>query len=139
LKFYYKNKVIWQGEKKGILESEGKPQIFFATPPEFKGHKGYWSPEDFLVASVNCCIMTTFLYYAFKENLNLLSYESRAEGIVEFIDRKLKFTEINVYPKIKVDKKDKEKAKELIESSEKACLISNSVNVKVKVILEDNI
>jgi organic hydroperoxide reductase OsmC/OhrA len=83
--------------------------------------------------------MTTFLYYAFKENLNLLSYESRAEGTVEFIDKKLKFTEINVYPEIKVDEKDKEKVKELVERSEKACLISNSVNVKVKVILEDNI
>ncbi len=75
-RFIYENSIKWQKEKIGLLSSSGKPYIEVATPPEFKGHVGIWSPEDLFVASVNSCIMTTFLYYAQKENLEILSYES---------------------------------------------------------------
>ena len=64
--FVYKNSLKWQRDKKGELSSSGKADIEIATPPEFKGHPGIWSPEDLFVASVNSCIMTTFLYYAQK-------------------------------------------------------------------------
>ena len=136
-KFIYKNLVKWQIEKKGILSSLGKPDIEVATPPEFKGHPGIWTPEDLLVASVNSCIMTTFLYYAEKKGLEFLNYESEAKGVLEEIENQFIFSGIKIRAKILVKQNsDIQKAKDLIELSKKVCLISNSVKSKVEIILE---
>ena len=49
-KFIYRTNVSWIEEKKGFLCSSGKPTIEVATPPEFKGHEGMWTPEELFVA-----------------------------------------------------------------------------------------
>jgi len=51
--YKYATSVLWTGEKKGALTVAGKPPVEVATPPEFKGHEGIWSPEDLYVAAVN--------------------------------------------------------------------------------------
>jgi len=78
--------------------------------------------------------MTTFLYYAERENLKFLSYESSAEGILEKSERGLIFSSIEVVPKISVTLADDiEKTKNLLALSEKNCLISNSIKSKITV------
>ena len=136
-KFFYKTGVTWQGEKKGVLSSLDKPDIEIATPPEFKGHPGIWTPEDLFVSSVNSCIMTTFLYYAEREAIQLLSYKSKAEGVLEMTDGRLVFSGIKIMPQISVKSPDDmEKVNSLINLSEKNCLISNSIKSRVEVIPE---
>lgn len=135
--FIYRNSLRWQSERRGLLLSLGKPDIKIATPPEFKGHPGIWTPEDLFIASVNTCIMTTFLHYAQKQGLELLGYESDAEGSLEKLEDKFMFSKIIVKPKILVNSNSEvEKAKDLIKLSEKSCLISNSIKSKVEVIPE---
>jgi len=136
-KFIYKNSIRWQGEKQGLLFSNGKPDIKIATPPEFRGHSGIWTPEDLFVASVNSCIMTTFLYYAEKQGLEFVSYKSQAEGVLEWKEGRLIFSEIKVKPLVFVKRNsDIQKVKEIVELSEKSCLISNSIKCEVKVLPE---
>ena len=136
-RFIYRTTVSWTEEKKGILCSSGKPTIKVSTPPEFKGHEGMWTPEELFVASVNICIKTTFLHYAETNNFKFLSYESAAEGILERVQNQFMFSEIKVRPKIVVTLASQvEKAKELIELSEKNCLISNSIKSNIEVIPE---
>ena len=135
--FIYRNSLKWICEKKGLLSSPGRPDIEIATPVEFKGHAGIWTPEDLFVASVNSCIMTTFLYYAEKQGIEFLSYESRAEGVLEWTQGRFIFSEIKVKPLIFVKRdSDIQKVKEMIELSEKNCLISNSIKCEVKVLPE---
>jgi len=136
-KFIYKNSIKWQSEKRGLLSSFDKPDIEVATPPEFRGHPGIWAPEDLFVASVNSCIMTTFLYYAQKEGIGFLSYESQAEGVLEWIEGRLIFSEIKVKPLVFIrQNSDLQKVKAILEASEKSCLISNSIKCEVKVLPE---
>ena len=136
-KFIYRTSVSWTEEKKGILCSAGKPVIEVATPPEFKGHEGMWTPEELFVASVNICIKTTFLYYAQRDEFEFVSYESEAEGVLERVEDKFMFSEIKIKPKITVALKDQiKKAKELIKLAEENCLISNSIKSKIEVIAE---
>jgi len=124
----------WKGARRGVLSSFGKPDIEVATPPEFRGHEGLWSPEDLFVSAVNICIMTTFLYYADKEKLIFISYTSTAEGILERVGNEFMFSCVKVSPTIKVENNDDIiKAKRLIELSERNCLISNSIKSKVEV------
>ena len=132
--FIYRNSLKWLGQKKGLLNNINKPDIEIATPPEFKGHTGIWTPEDLFVASVNSCIMTTFLYYIGKQGLELLGYESNAEGFLEKIEKQFVFSTIEIKPKILVKQDaDIQKVEKLIELCERNCLISNSIRSKVKV------
>ncbi len=136
-KFSYRDSIKWQAERRGVLSSLGKPDIEIATPPEFKGHPDVWTPEDLLVASVNSCIMMTFLYYAEKKGLEFLTYESDGEGILENVESRFMFSEITIRPKISVAKEDDiQRAKDLMTLSESHCLISDSIRSKVEVIPE---
>ena len=85
--YRYTISVRWTGERKGALTADGKPPVEVATPPEFKGHEGIWSPEDLYVASVNACIMTTFLAFAGRAGLAFEEYESEAEEIFHKAER----------------------------------------------------
>ncbi len=130
--YTYRTAVKWTEQKKGTITCAGKPEIQVATPPEFKGHEGIWSPEDLFVASVNVCVMTTFLSFAERAGLAFLSYESEAEGRLELVEGKFQVTAIALRPRIMLQPGgDSTKAKELIEKAEANCLISNSIKTRV--------
>ena len=131
-KYTYRATVRWTEQKKGVMASAGKPDLPVATPPEFKGHEGIWSPEDLFVSAVNVCIMSTFLAFAERAGLSFSSYESEAEGQVELVEGKLRVTEVAVRPSVTVPAADAvEKAKEILAKAEANCLISNSVTSRV--------
>jgi len=128
----YHTAVKWTEQRKGVISCAGKPDIQVATPPEFKGHEGIWSPEDLFVSSVNICVMSTFLAVAERAGLAFTSYESVAEGRLELVDGKFQFTAIALKPTITLSANaDVAKAKELIQKAEANCLISNSIKAKV--------
>jgi peroxiredoxin-like protein len=131
-RYTYRTAVRWSEQKRGIMSASGKPDVQVATPPEFKGHEGIWSPEDLFVASVNVCIMSTFLAYAERAGLPFASYASEAEGILELVDGKFQFTTITVKPVIALKQgADSAKAQEIIHKAEANCLISNSIKTRV--------
>lgn len=133
--YLYHTAVKWTEQRKGIISCAGKPDVQVATPPEFKGHDGIWSPEDLFVASANICLMTTFLAVAERAGLAFTSYESEAEGKLELVDGKFQFTAITLRPVITLPAGgDTAKAKELIEKAEANCLISNSMKAHVALI-----
>ncbi len=130
--YMYHTTVKWTEQRKGVTSCAGKPEVQVATPPEFKGHAGIWSPEDLFVASANVCLMTTFLAVAERAGLAFSSYESTAEGRLELVEGKFQFTAITVRPSITLKSGDDVTlAKGLIEKAERNCLISNSMKATV--------
>ena len=136
-KWLYHNTLKWKGEKKADLKFiESKQEIEVATPPEFGGHENIISPEDLFVSSANVCYMTTLLGTIKNMGVELISYESRAEGILETVDKMKIFTKIIIRPKIKA-KETQEKIRMILEHTEKRCLVANSM--KTQVIIEPEI
>ncbi|ULC57877.1 OsmC family protein [Flaviramulus sp. BrNp1-15] len=132
---FYQVKVNWKENRKGLLSSKVLDEkITIVTPPEFpKGEANIWSPEHYFVAAINGCLMTTFLAVAENFKLNFIDFESDAEGKLEMIDRKFMISEVILKPVVTIaNEADMELAKKVIEKSEKACLISNSVNSNIK-------
>ena len=81
--------------------------------------------------------MTTFLYYAQKEHLDFIGYESSAEGILERVGDVFMISYVSVKPIITIrNREDTDRIKRIIEMSDKNCLISDSVKSKVEVIAE---
>ncbi|MCX9083718.1 MAG: OsmC family protein [Candidatus Methanoperedens sp.] len=136
-KWLYHNTLKWKEEKKADLEFlESKQQIKVATPPEFGGHENIISPEDLFVSSANVCYMTTLLGTLKNMGVELISYESKAEGILETVNKLKVFTKIIIRPRIKA-KETEEKISMILKHAEKRCLVANSM--KTRVIIEPQI
>lgn len=131
---YYEVQLNWIADRKGLLSSPVlQSNIEVATPPEFpKGIPGIWSPEHLLVAAVTSCLMTTFLAIAENSKLDFISFNSNANGKLEKVDGKYMVSEIVLSPVLIIKSNaDQEKAMRILEKSEAACLISNSVKSKI--------
>lgn len=130
----YNVNLKWNAERVGEVSSpELNSKIEVATPPQFpKGVEGVWSPEHFFTAAVNSCFMTTFLAIAENSRLEFKEFNCNAVGILDLVDGKFLMTEVILSPTLVITKEDdKEKALRVLDKSEKACLISNSINSKV--------
>lgn len=136
-KWLYHNSLKWKGEKKADLQFiESRQEIEVATPPEFGGHDGIISPEDLFVSSANVCFMTTFLGTIKNMGVELISYGSDAEGILETVDKMKVFTKIIIRPRIKA-RETEDKIRMILGHAEKRCLVANSM--KTIVIIEPEI
>lgn len=131
---YYEVDLDWLADREGLISSPVlNTKIEVATPPEFpKGMAGLWSPEHLLVAAVSSCLMTTFLAVAENSKLDFVSFSCNANGKLEKVDGKFMISEIVLSPELIIKNElDKEKALRVLEKSEAACLISNSVKSKI--------
>lgn len=133
----YEVSLQWNEGRKGILSSPAlKSAIEVATPPEFKkGEPGIWSPEHLLVAAVNGCFMTTLFAIAENSSLDIIDFTSRAKGKLELVRGKYQMTEITIAPTIALKSAAyKEKAFKVLEKTEAACIITNSIKPSVSVV-----
>lgn len=134
-KHTYNLALTWKEGRIGEMTSPELPtKIEVATPPEFdKGVPGIWSPEHLYTASVLSCFMTTFLAIAEYSKLEFSSFDCGAVGVLEKVDGKFLMTEITLSPVLKINDETKiDRALRILEKSEKACLISNSIKTEVK-------
>ena len=131
---FYDVTVQWVSDRKGRMTSTVlDEQIEVATPPEFpKGMAGIWSPEHLLVAAVNSCLMTTFLAIAENSKLTFSTFTSKAVGKLEIVEGKYMISEITLIPTLEILSEDqRERAFKVLQKSEAACLISNSVKSRI--------
>lgn len=140
-KHSYNVNIHWTQDRKGMMcspELESKETnntncIEVATPPEFdKGMPHIWSPEHLFTAAVSSCLMTTFLAIADYSKLEFVSFKCRSKGILEKVDGKFVISEVLLFPEVVIsDESKRERTERIIEKSEKACLISNSITSKI--------
>ena len=132
--FTYKTNTSWTEGKSGTLSAEGKPQLKITSPPEFRGEPGMWTPEDMFVGAVEVCHMATFLAFAAKKQIPILSYRSRANGVLEFVDGDYRFTRIVIFPTIVVAGTTAESdVHATLREAQRHCLVTNSIASIVEV------
>lgn len=132
--FLFNSQLKWLQDTKGVISSsEINDNIKVSTPKVFKGIEGgMWSPEHLLISAVSSCFMTTFLFYAKRKGLPVSEFDCEAIGQVELKHDKLKFSEVNIYPKIAIEKEEwREIADEAIELTKQNCLITKALSVIV--------
>ena len=130
----YEVNVNWTNDRLGVLNSpELNDEVEVATPPQFpKGMENIWSPEHLFTAAVNSCLMTTFLAIAENSKLEFEYFSSKALGKLEMVDGKYIMSEVTLIPLLTIVREDdRERAMRVLQKSEAACLISNSIRSKV--------
>jgi organic hydroperoxide reductase OsmC/OhrA len=126
--FEFENVVAWQSEFRGTLSASGHLLIEIGNPPAFKGTPDVWCPEDLLIGALNACLMLTFLYQMQLRKLEVVAYESSAQGTLEHRDGKYRVTRIAVRPRISLkSENDIEAARDALKQTVESCMISNSI------------
>ena len=114
------------------IRGDNLPQLLSAPPIEFDGPGDQWTPEHLLAASVADCFILTFRAIARASKLEWSKLETSAEGVLERVDRVTRFTAFTVNATLTLPAgSDQEKAQKLLEKSEAACMITNSLNADV--------
>lgn len=144
--YTYQVKLDWIEQRKGVLASDAlDSKIEVVTPPEFpKGIARQWSPEHLFVAAINSCFMTTFLAVAENSGLEFSQFECNAVGTLDRVEGKFRITDVVLSPVLTLGNGNMtDKAMRVMEMSEKACLISNSINSQItlhaKVVVTDKL
>jgi organic hydroperoxide reductase OsmC/OhrA len=131
----YEVNLKWTSERKGLISSPVLPKVIeVATPPEFpKGAEGIWGPEQLLLASLSGCLMTTFFEIAENSKLEYISFECKANSIVEKVDGKYEITKITLKPRLTIpNTQNLDRAKRILEMSKKTCLVSNILKLEIQ-------
>jgi organic hydroperoxide reductase OsmC/OhrA len=116
--------------------ARNNPALRVATPPGFGGPEGAWSPEELFVASVESCLLSTFLYFTERFDIALTSYSSNAKGSLEKTGQGLRFKGIDVSIAIAVPDEEtagKVTTLRLKEKLEKYCPVSTSLGCPVRI------
>ena len=110
------------------LDSPGLQTLRSAAPAEFGGPGDLWSPETLLVGAIADCFILTFRAVARAGKLEWLSLDCETEGTLERVEGVTSFTRYVTRATLTVAPgADAAKARELLERSEKACLVANSL------------
>ena len=129
----YETSVDWKEGKVGETRCEGKPAIEVATPPEFGGPEGIWTPEDLLTSAVATCIMTSALFFTERAKIQLRAYKSKATATMEKTPAGLAITRMAVVVSIELEDMAQEAAvRKAMEQAEKTCPLSSSLNCPVE-------
>jgi organic hydroperoxide reductase OsmC/OhrA len=137
--------VVWTGAAQGPTsgheaysrafraEVEGKPAIEGSADPAFRGDASRYNPEDLLVVSLSACHMLSYLYLCAGAGIEVVAYEDRASGTMAIKDRKMRFVDVVLAPRVTIAKGgDQAKAIALHEQAHEACFIASSVNFPVR-------
>lgn len=112
--------------------ADNLPNMSVAPPIQFGGDGVRWSPEDLLMASISSCFILSFRAIATASKFEWHAIECVSEGVLDKVDRTIKFTRVVNRAKLIVPSSvDKAAAERMLMKAERACLISNSLSCEM--------
>lgn len=125
--------VAWDGNRRDLrahtIRLAGQT-LAGSSMPGFAGDPEKADPEELFVASLSACHMLWFLDFARRERLRVLSYEDRAEGVMD----SRRFVEVVLRPRVRFASDVAEDVLiRLHEQAHEACFIANSVACEVRI------
>lgn len=117
-----------------LLAAPPRTPISVGAPPQFGGSDQVWSPEELLVGAALECLWTTFEAYARHDNFEFTKWHGSGVGVLAKGPTGPVFTSVNLSVEMEVAASDLARARRLLETAEKHCIISNALRVAVTVV-----
>jgi organic hydroperoxide reductase OsmC/OhrA len=131
--FSFPVEIGWDGGRRTTARVAGKPPLWIATPPEFRGSDPeLWSPEDAFVAAAASCLAVTIAALAERERLPLHDLAVHADGVVgRRPDGRFGFVRIEQTVELQTDPGHEDAAGALVSKAEAGCLVTVSLDLPV--------
>jgi organic hydroperoxide reductase OsmC/OhrA len=138
---HFEASVRWRKGAEGVATSNhrlefarNRSPIEASAAPQYKGDPAKLNPEELFVASLVSCQMLSYLALASRAGVDVLAYEDRGEGTLTIADKRMRFTEVRLRPRIAIAPGgDVAKAQAVVDAAHDACFIANSVSCAVVV------
>jgi organic hydroperoxide reductase OsmC/OhrA len=122
----FKTKLNLLPNGRGILTAQDvRGKIYVSMPPEAGAQGDNWSPEHLLLCAISSCFMTT--YQLFSKGFEIQNLECDCIGQVQWQEGKCSFTRVELYPKVYVLQKEKQKAEQALRKTQEFCLVAHAV------------
>ncbi len=109
-------------------------ELRLSSDPAFGGNPDLLNPEQLLVAAASSCQMLSFLAYAGRARIDVVSYVDEAEGVMPEDDKPVRITDIVLRPHIVVaGDVDEERVRRFVERAHEACFIANSLKTNITI------
>ena len=130
--FHFPVAVEWTGGRRVRAQVECKQPVDICPPVAFSGDdESTWSPEDFFVAAAASCFAVTFTGIAERAGLEYDRLAVDADGICgKRPDGGFGFTSLWLRVELKTAA-DPDRARDLAERAEAACLVAESLDVPI--------
>ncbi|MCC6993980.1 MAG: OsmC family protein [Deltaproteobacteria bacterium] len=128
----YQVSLVRLADHSASIASGGATTLSGGPPVQFDGRDDVWSPEQLLVGAASLCLMTTFEAVSRRAQLAIDGYRCSAEGILDKTAAGIVFTRIDLAVTLTVAPEHEARARELLATAKKHCIISNSLKAPVE-------
>ena len=109
-------------------------QLRLSSDPAFGGDHALLNPEQLLLAAASSCQMLSFLAYAARARIDVVSYVDEAEAVMPEDDEPVRITAIVLRPRIVIaGDADEARVRHLVERAHEACFIANSLKSEITI------
>ncbi|HKO27310.1 MAG TPA: OsmC family protein [Solirubrobacteraceae bacterium] len=109
-------------------------ELPLSSDPAFGGNPDLLNPEQLLVAAASSCQMLSFLAYAARARIDVVSYADEAEAVMPEDDKPVRITEIVLRPRIVLaGDADEARVRHFVERAHEACFIANSLRSDITI------
>jgi len=109
----------------------GGSELTLSSDPAFRGNPDLSNPEQLLLVAASSCQLLSFLAYAARSRIDVVSYEDEAEAVMPEDDLPVRITKIVLRPRIVVASGDPDRVRKLVGKAHDACFIANTLNCEM--------
>jgi len=140
----YHCQLDWNGSTAGGFEHYDREHRAICAPsptslrlssdPAFLGDPELLNPEQLLLLAASSCQMLSFLAFAARARIHVVSYSDNADATMPEDDKPMRITEMTLRPQITVaGENDDQRVRHWIARAHQACFIANSVNSEITI------
>lgn len=143
----YRSRLDWTGSTAGGYEAYDRThrassppadtELRLSSDPAFGGDPDLLNPEQLLLLAASSCQMLSFLAYAGRARIDVISYVDEAEAVMPEDDKPVRITEIVLRPRIVIGADaDEARVRRFVERAHDACFIANSLKSDITIELQ---
>ncbi|HUZ84723.1 MAG TPA: OsmC family protein [Gaiellales bacterium] len=134
--FRYEADVEWRGGRVGVSTAGGRRPLAVTPPGTFPGgDESAWSPEHLYLASLQSCMLLSFLAHCAHNGVEVVAYRAHTTGELarREEDRRYAFTSVAMVVLCTVSGGHAAAARGLTAKAERDCFVSASTTAPVAV------
>ena len=132
--FTYATDLEWVGRREARMTAGQRSPLAVTPPSEFPdGDEARWSPEHLFLASLESCMMLSFLAHCIHNDLEVLEYSAETSGSIErrSDDQRYAFSHVDMAVRARMAAGQAAAARGLTAKAERDCFISASTTARV--------
>lgn len=133
LELKYNIKVVWDKQSGGVISFRDET-LNLDMPETFGGKGRFPCPDEFFLAAIGGCYLTTFLYFKEKLNLTIHDLKIAVQGMVHYTGPQgYRIKEIIVALTVGTDTSKRTRAIECLEYTKQFCHLTRSIEEGIHV------